>query len=59
MTEPEHEWRVDDVHVWIDPDGGITIKAATPKGDPVEISSDQAKQLADALVEAATIDERD
>ena len=28
----------DGVAVWSDPTGGITIKAVTPEGDPVELS---------------------
>jgi hypothetical protein len=32
----------DDVAVWLDADGGITIKAVTRENDPVELSSAQA-----------------
>jgi hypothetical protein len=51
--------RVDDVRVWLDPGGGITIKAVTREGDPVELSSTQARQLAAALVELADRDDAD
>jgi hypothetical protein len=47
----------DDVRIWLDPGGGITIKAVTPEGDPVELSSTQARQLAQALSELAEQDE--
>jgi len=49
----------DDVLLSIDPDGGIAIKAVTDEGDPVELSSSQARRLAAALQEAAALDESD
>jgi hypothetical protein len=50
----EHDVKVDrDVRVWIDPGGGITIRAADPSGDPVEISSGQARDLAEVLLRFA------
>lgn len=52
--------RVDDnVTVWLDNGGGITIRAVTPEGDPVELSSRRARQLADALVDLADRDDGD
>jgi hypothetical protein len=57
MTDSD-SWRVDDdVSLWLDPEGGITLSAATPEGDPVELSSAQARTLATALVEAADRDD--
>jgi hypothetical protein len=54
----EDSWQVDDdVLLWLDPNGGITLKAATGEGDPVEISAQQARDLAAALIDAATRDE--
>jgi hypothetical protein len=47
----------DDVRVWLDTGGGITIKAVTPEGDPVELSSAQARQLAQELIELAAQDD--
>ncbi len=47
----------DDVRVWLDPGGGVTIKAVTLEGDPVELSSGQARQLAQALLQLAAQDE--
>jgi hypothetical protein len=41
----------DDVRVWLDPGGGITIKAVTVQGDPVEMSASAAQALADALLD--------
>lgn len=55
--DPIRQWRIDDVRLWIDPGGGVTIKAITAEGDPVELSSAQARDLAAALLEAATIDD--
>lgn len=48
---------VDDVRVWVDPGGGITISAVTGSGDPVELSSTQARRLADLLLELADLDD--
>ena len=51
-------WQVDDdVRLWLDPSGGITLKAVTADGDPVELSSRQARDLAAALIEVANRDE--
>jgi hypothetical protein len=47
----------DDVRIWLDAGGGITIKAVTPEGDPVELSSAQARQLAQELIELAAQDD--
>ncbi len=47
-SEPRHDID-EDVAVWLDPDGGITLKAVTREGDPVELSSSQARRLAEAL----------
>jgi hypothetical protein len=47
----------DDVRVWLDEGGGITIRAVTPEGDPVELSSTQARQLAQALLQLAAQDD--
>jgi hypothetical protein len=58
ISKLHDNWQVDDdVRVWIDSGGGITIKAVTPEGDPVEISAAQARKLAAALSEAAELDE--
>lgn len=54
-AEAVHE--IDDVRVWLDDDGGITIKAVTPFGDPVELSSAQARTLAALLTELADRDD--
>lgn len=54
---PTHDYVVDDVHVWLDPAGGITIKAVTAYGDPVELSATQARLLASQLLELADLDE--
>jgi hypothetical protein len=59
VAEPR-AWQVDeDVSLWLDPGGGITLKAVTAEGDPVELGSTQARKLAAALVEAADADDAD
>lgn len=50
-------YRVDDVSVWLDAGGGIAIKAVTPTADPVELSSSQARRLAEILVRLADADD--
>jgi hypothetical protein len=51
-------WQVDeDVRLCLDPGGGITLQAVTAEGDPVELSSTQARDLAAALIEAADRDD--
>lgn len=54
-TEAIHE--VDDVAVWLDKSGGIAIKAVTSSGDPVELSSTQARRLAHILSQLAEDDD--
>jgi hypothetical protein len=54
---PEHHDIDDDVKLWLDPDGGITLKAVTKEGDPVELSASQAHLLAKALEELAEADD--
>jgi hypothetical protein len=49
----------DHVAVWLDPGGGITIKAGTPENDPVELSSTQARRLAEVLLDLADRDDAD
>ncbi len=47
----------DHIRLWLDPGGGITILAVTPEGDPVELSSAQARRLAEVLIELAEHDD--
>jgi hypothetical protein len=53
----ERLYEIDDVRVWLDPGGGVTIQAVTASGDPVELSSAQARRLASCLVELADADD--
>lgn len=54
---PDEVFRVDDVSVWLDAGGGITIKAVTATRDPVELSAAQARELAALLLRLAAVDE--
>ena len=54
---PETIHEVDDVRVWLDEAGGIAIKAITSSGDPVELSSTQARLLANVLNQLADEDD--
>jgi len=59
MSHGEVEQVDDDVALSLDPGGGITIKAVTPEGAPVELSSMQARLLARAIVDLADRDDAD
>ena len=48
-----HELAGGDVTVWLDPLGAIHIKTREPHGDPVELSEDEALQLAELLTSLA------
>lgn len=54
---PDDVFSVDDVHLWLDASGGITIKAVTAHADPVELSPTQARELAALLLRLAGADE--
>ena len=45
--------RQDEVHLWNEQDSSIMLKAITSSGDPVELSTDAARNLARLLNEAA------
>lgn len=51
-------WVHEEISVWLDPTGGVTIKAVTPQGDPVELSSSEARRLATILTELAAQDDK-
>jgi hypothetical protein len=42
---------VDDVRAWVD--GGVQLKAVTSYGDPVDLSPEEARQIARRLLELA------
>jgi len=43
-----------DVYLWIEQDSSIMVKAADKNyGDPVELSSDEARKFANMLLDAA------
>ena len=48
---------IDDVRVWLDESGGIAITAVSSSGDPVELSSTQARLLANILNQLADQDD--
>lgn len=43
----------DDVHCWLEADSSVTLKAATRFGDPVELTADEARATAAALLKLA------
>ena len=56
MTKPPdsaHVHRVDDVAVWVADGSSAHIKATTEFNDPVELSGDEARRLAQLLVQLA------
>ncbi len=42
-----------DVSLWVDPNGAIHLKACDTFGDPIELTADEARELAQALQELA------
>lgn len=42
-----------DVYFWIEQESSIHLKAITRHGDPVELTTDEARNLAKALLRAA------
>ena len=50
MTQPP---LVDDVHAWNEQMSSIHLKAVTGSGDPVELSAEEARSVAKALLSLA------
>jgi len=46
-----------DIQVWVEQGHSLCIKAVTKKGDPVELSEDEARQLAKELERLADLAE--
>lgn len=44
-----------DIVVWSEQSSSICLKAITPVGDPVELSSDEARDLANELLRLADL----
>lgn len=42
-----------ELYFWIEAEGSIHLKAVSPFGDPVELTSEEAKELGEALLDAA------
>ena len=42
-----------DVYCWLEADSSVMLKAVTRFGDPVELSSDEAREIAAALLALA------
>lgn len=58
VMDADNMYEIDpDCRVWLDPGGGITIKAVTAHGDPVELSTSEAQRLSDALLELVALEE--
>jgi hypothetical protein len=43
----------DDVYAWVEHESSIHLKAVTAFGDPVELTVDEARAIAEALLELA------
>jgi hypothetical protein len=54
--DADREFRPD-VRVWADPNGGVRIKAVTSEGEPVRLSSTQARRIAEVLMDLADANE--
>jgi len=53
MTEPIHRFSDGEVYFWIEAGTSIHLKSITPQGDPVELSADEAREIATQLLECA------
>jgi len=42
-----------DVYFWTEQNSSIMLKALTQRGDPVELSAQEARKIAEALLNAA------
>lgn len=51
--DPAHVHHVDDVAVWVADGTSVHIKAVTEFNDPVELSGDEARSLAELLLQLA------
>jgi hypothetical protein len=52
-SEDSDLWRLGDVALWVEQGSSIQLKAVTGFGDPVELSTDEARQVAQALLQHA------
>jgi hypothetical protein len=43
-----------EVYFWIEADSSIMLKAVTKHGDPVELGAEKVREIAEALLKAAT-----
>jgi hypothetical protein len=46
---PEVVRPVEDVYGWVEQESSVMFKAVTRHGDPVELTADQARSVAEAL----------
>ena len=44
------EQPADDVYCWLEQDASVMLKAVTRFGDPVELTADEARAIANALL---------
>jgi len=48
-----HKFASGEVYFWLEKDSSIHLKAISPHGDPVELTANEAKQIASALISTA------
>ncbi len=51
--KPDVARPTDDVYCWLEQDSSVMLKAVTQFGDPVELTADDARAIASALLEFA------
>jgi hypothetical protein len=49
-----HEFGGGEVYFWIEANSSIMLKAVTKHGDPVELGAEEVREIAEALLKAAT-----
>ena len=50
-TEKKDYFSTDETAVWIEDESSIHLRAITHSGDPVELTSHEAKQLGEVLIQ--------
>jgi hypothetical protein len=53
ISEDPDLWRLGDVVLWVEQQSSVQLKAVTRYGDPVELSPDEARRVAQVLLEYA------
>lgn len=53
MENNQELFRIDDIYCWIEQEESVHVKAVTKDGDPVELTSEEARRLGETLIKFA------